>query len=65
MKLFYLAIAVLVAFLAIWLFVVVPAERRHHARKLAALQRQIEKREAARHEIHSASGSGDDQAGGA
>ena len=43
MNLFYMAIAVLAAFLAIWIFVVVPAERRHHERKLEVLQKQIEK----------------------
>jgi hypothetical protein len=59
---FYIAIAVLGAFLAIWFFVVVPAERRHHERKLAALQRQIEKREAARDEDNAASMRGEDQA---
>lgn len=62
MNFFYIAIAVLGAFLAIWFFVVVPAERRHHERKLAALQRQIEKREAARDEDNAASMRGEDQA---
>jgi hypothetical protein len=40
-----ITIAVLAAFLAIWMFVVVPAERRHHERKLEALQKRIEKRQ--------------------
>ena len=47
MKLIAFAGLVIAAFVAIWIFVVVPSERRHHERKLAALQKQIEKREAA------------------
>jgi hypothetical protein len=45
-KLFYIAIALLAAFVAIWIFVVAPAERRRHERKLAALQKQIRQKEA-------------------
>jgi hypothetical protein len=45
-----MAIAVLAAFLAIWIFVVVPAERRHHERKLEVLRKQIEKRQASKAE---------------
>ena len=63
MKLLYIAIAVLGAFLAIWVFFVVPAERRHHERKLAVLQKQIEKRQATGSEGSSDPASGDDQAG--
>ena len=48
MKLISLAIAVLAAFIAIWVFVVVPAERRHHERKLEMVRKRIEQREAAR-----------------
>jgi len=47
MKLIAFAALVIAAFVAIWFFVVIPSERRHHERKLAALQKQIEKREAA------------------
>ena len=47
MKLIAFASLVIAAFVAIWFFVVIPSERRHHERKLAALQKQIEKREAA------------------
>ena len=43
MKILAIAIIVLVAFVAVWVFVVVPAERRHHERKLAALQRLRER----------------------
>lgn len=46
MKLLLLSIAVLAAFVAIWVFFVVPAERRHHERKLEMLRKRIEKREA-------------------
>lgn len=51
MDLIYIAILALGAFVAVWMFFVVPAERRHHERKLAALRKQIEKREAANQEI--------------
>jgi len=47
MKLISLSIAVLAAFVAIWVFVVVPAERRHHERKLEMVRKRIEQREAA------------------
>ena len=50
MKLLYFAIFALVAFVAFWVLVVVPAERRHHERKLEALRKRIEKREARRDE---------------
>ena len=45
MKLMYTAIIVLVVFIAVWTLLVIPAERRHHERKLEALQKQIKKRE--------------------
>lgn len=45
----YAAIA-LAVFVAIWFFVVVPAERKHHERKLETVRKRIEKREAARQE---------------
>ena len=48
MNLIYIAILALGAFVAIWVFFVVPAERRHHERKLDALRQRIEKREAAK-----------------
>ena len=47
MKLIYIAIMALAAFIAIWVFFVVPAERKHHERKLEAIRKQIEKRESA------------------
>ena len=45
MKLIYLSLLALAAFVAIWMFFVVPAERRYHQRKLAALRQQIERLE--------------------
>lgn len=50
MKLIYMAIIALVVFVAIWILFVVPAERRHHERKLEAVRKRIEKREALREE---------------
>lgn len=41
-----LSIAVLVAFVAVWFFFVVPAERRHHERKLEMVRKRIEQRAA-------------------
>jgi len=48
MKLIYIAMLALGAFVAIWMFFVVPAERKHHERKMEALRKKIEKREALR-----------------
>jgi hypothetical protein len=48
MKLVLLSIAVLAAFGALWILVVVPAERRHHERKLEIVRKRIEQREALR-----------------
>jgi hypothetical protein len=48
MNFIYIAIMALGAFVAIWMFFVVPAERRHHERKLEALKKKIEKRESAK-----------------
>ena len=47
MKIALLSAAVLVAFVAIWFFFVVPAERRHHERKLELVRKRIEHRKAA------------------
>jgi len=49
MKLFLLVIAALAAFIAIWFFLVVPVERRHHERKLEMLRKRIERRETGEH----------------
>ncbi len=46
MDLMYWAMIVLVAFVAIWMLFVAPAERRHHERKLELLQKKIEQRQA-------------------
>lgn len=42
----YWAIIGLGAFVAIWMLFVVPAERRHHERKLEIIQKKLEKRQA-------------------
>lgn len=44
MNLIYWAIILLGVFVAIWLLFVAPAERRHHERKLAILQKKIDAR---------------------
>lgn len=44
MKIISLALLVLIAFLAVWFLFVVPAERRHHERKLAMVEKQIKQR---------------------
>jgi hypothetical protein len=43
MKYIYIAIFVLGAFVAIWIFFVVPAERRHHERKIELVRKKIER----------------------
>ena len=45
MNIMYWAIIGLGAFIAIWMLFVVPAERRHHERKLKMIQRKIENRQ--------------------
>jgi len=40
----YMAIAGLAAFVAVWTFFVVPAERRHHERKMELVRKKIERR---------------------
>ena len=44
MRLIVIALLVLAIFVAVWMLVVVPAERRHHDRKLESLRRRIEAR---------------------
>jgi predicted MFS family arabinose efflux permease len=46
MNLIYWAIIGLGAFVAIWMLFVVPAERRHHERKLEIVQKRIKERQA-------------------
>jgi len=43
-KYIYIGIFVLGAFVAIWMFFVVPAERRHHERKMELVRKKIERR---------------------
>lgn len=46
MDLIYWAIIGIGLFVAIWFLFVVPAERRHHERKLEMIQKKLEKRQA-------------------
>jgi membrane protein YdbS with pleckstrin-like domain len=39
-----MAIVVLGAFVAIWMLFVIPAERRHHERKMELVRKKIERR---------------------
>jgi len=50
MNLIYIAIIVLGAFVAVWFFLIEPAERRHHERKLESIKKKIEQRETTRKE---------------
>lgn len=59
----YIAIAVLVAFIAVWFLFIAPAERRHNERKLEMVRNQIEKRKAAAAEQENAEKYGASQAG--
>lgn len=53
MNIIYTAILILAAFIAIWIFVVVPAEKRHHERKLEMIKKKIADREAVRQDMGS------------
>ena len=46
MKLIVLAGLVLAALGAIWILVVIPAEKRHHQRRIELVQRKLERLEA-------------------
>ena len=46
MNYIYMAIIVLGAFVAIWVIFVVPAERRHHERKMELVRKKIERHKA-------------------
>ena len=59
MRLVYWALLGLALFIAIWFLFVVPAERRHHERKLALVRRKIEQRQKTSDETENDSGSGD------
>mgnify|MGYP001591850121 FL=1 len=45
MNLMTWAILILAVFIAIWVFFVIPAEKRHHERKLESLRSRIEKKQ--------------------
>ncbi len=44
MNYIYMAMIGLGAFVAIWIFFVVPAERQHHERKLELVRKRLERR---------------------
>ena len=44
MNYIYMAILALTAFIAIWIIFVVPAERRHHERKMELVRKKLERR---------------------
>ena len=48
MDLIYIALILLAVFIAVWFFFVVPAERRHHQRKLDMIEKKLAERAAAR-----------------
>jgi len=47
-KLILIATAILVTLGAIWMFIIVPAEKRDHQRRLDLVQSKLEKRRAAK-----------------
>ena len=53
-----MAVIVLGVFVAIWIIFVVPAERRHHERKLELVRKRIEKRKAKSAVVDGAESSG-------
>ena len=59
MRLIIIALLVLAVFIAVWMLIVVPAERRHHERKLESLRRRIEARASGNgtDDLHGSSGS--------
>ena len=56
-----MAIIVLGAFVAIWIIFVVPAERRHHERKMELVRKRIEQR---KHQSAVVDGAESDGSGG-
>ena len=48
LKLILIATAILGALGAIWMFIIVPAEKRDHQRRLDLVQSKLEKRQAAK-----------------
>lgn len=46
MNIIYISVLILAAFVAIWFLFVVPAEKRHHERKLEMLEKKIAERNA-------------------
>jgi hypothetical protein len=56
MKTIYISILILVAFVAFWFLVIVPAEKKHHQRKIDALEKRIADRETNKYGGDSAGG---------
>ncbi len=62
MNYLYMAIIGLAVFVAVWIMFVVPAERRHHERKMELIRKKIERRveQSAADEITEPGGNSDD-----
>lgn len=56
----YMAIVVLGAFVAIWIIFVIPAERRHHERKMELVRKKIERRKEQPENFDAAESDGND-----
>lgn len=56
----YMAIGVLGAFVAIWIIFVIPAERRHHERKMELVRKKIERRKEQPANVDGAESAGND-----
>ncbi len=56
----YMAIVVLGAFVAIWMIFVIPAERRHHERKMELVRKKIERRKEQSANVDGAESDGND-----
>jgi hypothetical protein len=55
-----MAIVVLGAFVAIWMLFVIPAERRHHERKMELVRKKIERRQEQSENVDGSESEGND-----
>jgi hypothetical protein len=55
-----MAIVVLGAFVAIWMLFVIPAERRHHERKMELVRKKIERRQEQSENVDGSESDGND-----
>ncbi|MDX1405618.1 MAG: hypothetical protein R3192_13810 [Woeseiaceae bacterium] len=62
MKLIYWAIIGIGLFIAVWFLFVVPAERRHHERKLEVIRKRLEKRRTQANEGNPGTSTSEEQA---